>query len=67
MATVILDVPSEKIQPFVKMVLALGLDKHRISSGIRKISKDDNNRRNEPFFHSSTYGWDLNKNELEFE
>jgi hypothetical protein len=64
MATIILDVPSEKIRPFVKMVLALGLDKHRISSGI-KTSKD--NKRSSDTFFSSSYSWDLNKNELEFE
>lgn len=66
MATIILDVPSEKIRPFVKMVLALGLDKHRISSGTYQTSKNSK-QSNDAFSHPYAYGWDLNKNELEFE
>lgn len=70
MARVVLDVPSEKIQPFVQMVLALGIEKHRISSNAFQTTSAKEQKNNWfPDVHFRPYSpaWELNKNELEFE
>lgn len=68
MAKVILDVPSEKMSSFVKAILSLGLDNHNISAAkfdepklSDKIKGGLNN------FTRKYFGWEMNRNELEFE
>jgi hypothetical protein len=72
MATVILDVPSEKIQSFVSMILQLGIDKHRITSN----AYDFETTTSKPAEKASTdfsslrqryWDWEIHMNELEFE
>ncbi|MDB5231254.1 MAG: hypothetical protein JWN76_2059 [Chitinophagaceae bacterium] len=70
MARVILDVPSEKVQPFLQMVVELGIEKHSVSAFAFR-------RKSKPLQHKSLYrlphlrktinGWEFFKNELEFE
>jgi hypothetical protein len=71
MATVILDVPSEKIQPFLSMVVKLGIEKNTISSFALQPKKRSSSERN--FYKvpqrmpGSTNSWEFFKNELEYE
>jgi hypothetical protein len=75
MATVVLDVPEEKVHSFVKMVLQLGIDKHRISSAFETNQSSlihSSSRTKSSWlkvFSPSAYrfDWDSNRNELEFE
>jgi hypothetical protein len=66
MATVILDVPTEKIKSFVKMILDLGIEKNRIIPDV-----DENvpakKRWYEKFKPHPYFDWDFFSNELEFE
>ena len=69
MARVILDVPSEKMGSFVRMIMQLGIDKHSIGSDNDSAPA----RQKENFsdklrsFTSRILDWDRNRNELEFE
>ncbi|MBN9299626.1 MAG: hypothetical protein J0I41_21675 [Filimonas sp.] len=76
MARVILDIPSEKMHSFLKMVLKLGIDKHAISS--EHIDGYDNRidmAKKTPIqlhldkLRSSflLFDWEFFSNELEFE
>lgn len=71
MATVILDVPNEKIQSFVSMILQLGIDKHRITSNAFASSNPENSieqqLENYKMFRPRYWDWEVHKNELEFE
>jgi hypothetical protein len=75
MATVVLDVPEEKVHSFVKMVLQLGIDKHRISSSSKKNKSSfiQSSSPAKPSWFSIfsplayRFDWDSNRNELEFE
>jgi len=71
MATVILDVPNEKIQSFVSMILQLGIDKHRITSNAFSYNEPDNSIEkqieNYKTYRPRYWDWDVHKNELEFE
>lgn len=68
MATVILDIPSEKMRSFMQMILQLGIEKHSIKS-------DFHNARTNQYIktkHSLTnnfllFDWEFFNNELEFE
>jgi hypothetical protein len=71
MARVILDVPAEKMQPFIQLVMKLGLDKHSITSGfVSKIKNKDKQKKT--LFHPFPqkfllFDWEYFCNELEFE
>lgn len=80
MARVILDVPTEKMSSFVRLVMQLGIDKHSISSnfdGREEPAPTPSSRQRESFFAgtgnrirsftSKLFDWDRNRNELEFE
>ncbi len=79
MARVILDVPSEKMSSFVRMVMQLGIDKHSISSNFNGSEEPAPTpaprQQREGFFSgnrlrsftSKLLDWDRNRNELEFE
>ena len=73
MARVILDVPSEKMGSFIRMIMQLGIDKHAISSE-REVTESSRPERESLFsgrrfknFTSKLFDWDRNRNELEFE
>ncbi len=68
MATVILEVPSDKIKAFVNMILDLGIEKNRIIPTIkeRAITVPQKNWFNN-FNSKQNFSWDMNRNELEFE
>ncbi len=66
MARVILDVPSEKMRPFLQSILSLGLDKHSVSS--EKFPK----KKPLAAFKNFTdkyllFDWEFFCNELEYE
>jgi hypothetical protein len=69
MAKVVLDVPAEKIQPFIKLILKLNLDKHAIAS-----AQNNNNQTQmqEKFFKKLSskfllFDGEFFNNELEIE
>ena len=72
MARVILEVPSEKMQPFLQLISKLGLEKHSIASGndSREIKRES--LKNHKSFKSFAekillFDWEFFSNELEFE
>ena len=71
MATVILDVPSEKIQSFVAMILQLGIDKHRITSNAFSFEAEPEIENDQVKAFNSIrqryWDWEIHMNELEFE
>lgn len=77
MTKVILDVPTDKMHSFIKLVLKLGIDKHTISSGIQNTGPDGNtttsiisNRKDRPkrrFSPFLLFDWEFFSNELEYE
>jgi hypothetical protein len=72
MATVILDVPSDKMQPFFNMLNKLGIDKNSINAfalqGDKKRSNTNSTYSNGPQrMPGSIIGWEFFKNELEYE
>lgn len=71
MARVILDVPNDKIQPFLKAILNLGLDRHAISSNeSRRRVLSSRNRKNILKRLSGSFllfDWEFFSNELEYE
>jgi hypothetical protein len=73
MARVILDVPSEKMGSFIRMIMQLGIDKHSISSEreVTETARPERekffSRKNFASFTSKLFDWDRNRNELEFE
>jgi hypothetical protein len=72
MARVILDVPNDKIQPFLKAILNLGLDRHAISSNqSRRSSLSSRRSRNNILKRLSgsflLFDWEFFSNELEYE
>lgn len=71
MARVILDVPTEKMQPFLQAILNLGLERHAISSAKFNQTKDSERRRRRSLRQLiSTYllfDWEFFSNELEYE
>lgn len=77
MTKVILDVPTDKMHSFIKLVLKLGIDKHTISSstqqanisagmepGIPEPLRDANRKRFPAFL---LFDWEFFSNELEYE
>ncbi|MFL9484480.1 hypothetical protein ACI6Q2_16985 [Chitinophagaceae bacterium LWZ2-11] len=71
MARVILDVPAEMMQPFLQLIMKLGLDKHSITSNINSKIKS-RSRRKTSLFHPFPekfvlFDWEFFSNELEFE
>ncbi len=71
MARVILDVPNEKMQPFLKAILNLGLERHAISA---KESKRQplSSRSSKSFLKRLSgsfllFDWEFFSNELEYE
>jgi len=69
MAKVVLEVPTEKMQPFLQLVANLGLDKHAIAS---KHSDDSQLTTERNFFKKLSskfllFDWEYFNNELEFE
>jgi len=71
MARVILDVPSEKMNPFIKMIVQLGIEKNAIVSRLSGQASPERAKRRK-MFRSFTdklpsFGWDFFSNELEFE
>ncbi|MEN9298068.1 MAG: hypothetical protein RLZZ429_381 [Bacteroidota bacterium] len=71
MARVILDVPTEKMQPFLQAILNLGLERHAISSSKFQKNTVIERKRRRGFRHLiSTYvlfDWEFFSNELEYE
>lgn len=76
MTKVILDVPTDKMHSFIKLVLKLGIDKHTISSGNRQVELMDNttatptrslNGGRKPFPALLLFDWEFFSNELEYE
>lgn len=71
MARVILDVPNDKIQPFLKAILNLGLDRHAISSNeSRRRGLTSRHRKNILKRLSGSFllfDWEFFSNELEYE
>jgi hypothetical protein len=68
MATVILEVPSDKIKAFVNMILTLGIEKNRIlpKQKEKTVSAARVNWVNN-FQANAKNDWDVYRNELEFE
>ncbi len=68
MATVILEIPSDKIKAFVNIILALGIEKNRIIPILKEktVPVDKENWINN-FPANTNSDWDLYSNELEFE
>ncbi|MBY0347889.1 MAG: hypothetical protein GTN67_12965 [Hydrotalea flava] len=72
MARVIVDVPSEKVQPFIELILQMGLDKHTIASDLTEIQNDTEATLvpkplclfKEKYL---LFDWEFFSNELEFE
>ncbi|HCL05161.1 MAG TPA: hypothetical protein DHW64_03990 [Chitinophagaceae bacterium] len=71
MARVILDVPNDKMQPFLKAILNLGLDRHAISSNKpERHTLSSRNRKNILKRLSGSFllfDWEFFSNELEYE
>jgi len=71
MARVILDVPNDKMKPFLKAILNLGLDRHAISSNeSRRRSLSSRTRKNILKHLSGSFllfDWEFFSNELEYE
>lgn len=71
MARVILDVPNEKMQPFLQAILNLGLERHAISSSKFHQNTATQRKKRRGFRHLiSTYvlfDWEFFSNELEYE
>ncbi|MBL0884551.1 MAG: hypothetical protein IBJ16_14620 [Chitinophagaceae bacterium] len=71
MARVILDVPNEKMQPFLQAILNLGLERHAISSAKFDQTVISERRKQQGFRQLiSTYllfDWEFFSNELEYE
>lgn len=70
MARVILDVPNDKMQPFLKAILNLGLDRHAISSDTPKSRLlSAQNRKILKHLSGSflLFDWEFFSNELEYE
>ncbi|MFZ6023160.1 MAG: hypothetical protein ACOYVG_01750 [Bacteroidota bacterium] len=71
MARIILDVPNDKLRPFLKAILNLGLDRHAISSNesVRR-SLSSRSRKNLLKRLSGSFllfDWEFFSNELEYE
>jgi hypothetical protein len=68
MARIVLDIPNEKMQPFLSFIVGLGIDKHSISSNgsteVKADSKQFIQRMKEKFI---LFDWEFFSNELEFE
>ena len=71
MARVILDVPNEKMQPFLQAILNLGLERHAISSSNAHQARVSERKRRRGLRQLiSTYllfDWEFFSNELEYE
>lgn len=71
MTRVIVDVPSEKIQPFIELILQLGLEKHTVSSDLTEMQNDGQLHTPKPLclFQEKyvLFDWEFFSNELEFE
>ena len=71
MARVILDVPHDKIQPFLKAILHLGIDRHAISSGLNQKNTVTFLTKKNILRHLSDnfllFDWEFFSNELEYE
>ena len=71
MARVILDVPTEKMQPFLKAILNLGLDHHAIHSDHARRHNQPLSERKNFLKHFSgpflLFDWEFFSNELEYE
>lgn len=68
MATVILDIPSEKMRSFIQMVLNLGIEKHAIQS--KATSESSSNfwsTKRKLAYDFLLFDWEFFNNELEFE
>lgn len=71
MARVILDVPNEKMKPFIKAILNLGLERHAISSPKfdEQVIHNRQSRRSLRRLISTylLFDWEFFSNELEYE
>ncbi|HQR94267.1 MAG: hypothetical protein B7Y15_07800 [Bacteroidetes bacterium 24-39-8] len=69
MAKVILDVPNDKMQPFLKAVLRLGIDRHTIRSNRKKRSLQlhEQNALHKIASSFILFDWEFFCNELEYE
>lgn len=69
MAKVILDVPSDKMQPFLKAVLRLGIDRHAIRSNrkARSLQLHQQNTLHKIASSFILFDWEFFCNELEYE
>jgi hypothetical protein len=73
MARVILEVPTEKMQPFLQLITKLGLEKHAIASGYdsNEIKRSTGLKKYQPFKLFAEkfllFDWEFFSNELEFE
>lgn len=71
MARVILDVPNEKMQPFLQAILNLGLERHAISSkpSHQQMISERRKRRGLRQLISTylLFDWEFFSNELEYE
>ena len=70
MTKVIVEVPTEKMQPFLHLVMTLGLDKHAIASSYTEQKKQA--KKSPDFFRKISskfllFDWEFFNNELEFE
>ncbi|MCA6450954.1 MAG: hypothetical protein IM584_06060 [Chitinophagaceae bacterium] len=71
MTRVILDVPNDKMQPFLKAILGLGLASHTIQSKrlrkpfIRQVRQNHSLKRISSSF--LLFDWEFFSNELEYE
>ncbi|MBS1638708.1 MAG: hypothetical protein JST94_11425 [Bacteroidetes bacterium] len=69
MTKVVLEIPTEKVQPFLHLVMKLGIDKHAIAS---KQNDEINLNSSRNFFTKLPprflkFDWEYFNNELEFE
>jgi hypothetical protein len=68
MARVILDVPKDKMQPFLKAILAIGISRHSISAEPSSTSSPVIKRiEHLQQISKSLFDWEFYSNELEYE
>ncbi len=65
MAKVILDIPTQQIQPFLQMIVKLGIANHSIQSNINM--KKTNFKLIKKISSHLLFDWEFFSNELEFE
>lgn len=68
MTKVILDIPNDKVKPFMKMVIKLGIEKNAVRSNFDNADKGFSFKQvNSLISKYLLFDWEFFNNELEFE